>query len=306
MPQKPSQEMPPNGRLIAAGMAGAAAFGLLVNHVLIDSQHVARLMILCLGPIAFFLGLGGMIDPRILWSVGKYGKGLPASCKITGGVLGTAGVVVTILLLVFVYRLAPPEPAPRARPSRLRFLDRGPNVKSEVPPEVEASEPQRRVTPQDVTLLTYDRPSKRWVPMDEEALKGVRREDTDEAITLEYVSGEHPLLKVLWPDVLQSGDRFTVQLKGANSVEVVDVNGADANARTGLPASDTFIAAEIQRGPERVTFRFDGQSSSTYYASGKLRGDQARASLCAGTLQAAFTVKRGAQAEFRSPQIVKP
>jgi hypothetical protein len=41
--------------------------------------------------------------------------------------------------------------------------------------------------------------------MDEDALQGVRREDTDGVTTLHYVHGEHALLKVLWPDVLEIG-----------------------------------------------------------------------------------------------------
>ncbi len=93
-------------------MAGAAAVGLLLNHFMIESQGIAKLMILCMGPIAFFLGVGGMVDPKIVWSVGKYGKHLPVVYKVIGGVLGALGVAVTLLLLLFVYRLEPSEPAP--------------------------------------------------------------------------------------------------------------------------------------------------------------------------------------------------
>jgi hypothetical protein len=82
--------------------------------------------------------------------------------------------------------------------------------------------------------------------MDEDALQGVRRGDTDGVTTLHYVHGEHALLKVLWPDVLEIGDRFTVELQGINSVEMVDLEGADANARTSMPASDTFVAVELR------------------------------------------------------------
>ena len=72
-----SRPLPPNGRLISAGMAGAAALGLLLNHCMMEFQNVSKLIILCLGPIALFLGIGGIVKPKIVWSVGKYGKHLP-------------------------------------------------------------------------------------------------------------------------------------------------------------------------------------------------------------------------------------
>jgi hypothetical protein len=102
------REFPPHGRLVAAGMAAAGAFGLVLNHFLPASQTVGRLLLLCLGPIAVLLGIGGVVEPRIVWAVGKYGRDLPVVYKIIGGALGIAGLAVTILLFLFVYRLGPP------------------------------------------------------------------------------------------------------------------------------------------------------------------------------------------------------
>ena len=109
MNDQSTQGLPPNGRLISAGMAVAAAIGLLVNHFAVGSQNVVYLMILCLGPIALFLGIGGVVEPKILWSVGKYGKDIPVVYKIIGAALGALGVAVTILLLLFAYRLGSPH-----------------------------------------------------------------------------------------------------------------------------------------------------------------------------------------------------
>ena len=100
-----TNDIPPHGRLIAAGMAAASASGLLLNHFLADSQQVVRLMILCFGPLGLFVGLGGIVEPRIIWSVGKYGAHLPLKYKLIGGGLAAAGVVVTLLLVFFVYPL---------------------------------------------------------------------------------------------------------------------------------------------------------------------------------------------------------
>jgi len=97
--------LPDNGRSFAAVLAAAGGIGMLVNHF---SSHV-NLMMLALGPILLFLGIGGIIEPKILWSVGKYGKHLPIVYRSIGVGLSALGVVVTILLLLFVYRFGPPN-----------------------------------------------------------------------------------------------------------------------------------------------------------------------------------------------------
>jgi hypothetical protein len=299
-----SDPVPPNGRLISAGMAGAAAVGLLLNHFLIESQGIARLMLLCLGPLALFLGIGGTVEPKIFWSVGKYGKDLPVIYKVIGGALGGLGVAVTLLLLLFVYRLGPPAP----KPSRLPRQTATPatmNLKANSSQPATPSQPARRVQPQEVMYLTYDRPNKRWVQMDEAASRGVRREDTEGLTTLHYAEGEHALLKVLWPDVLEVGDRFTVELQGANSIEMVDLEGDDANARASVPGNGAFVVVEIRREQDEIIFRCDDQPQKTYYASGKQRGDEAKSALLATSLRPGFSVKKGERMSFRNAQIVK-
>lgn len=99
------QDLPPYGRLIAAGLALASAVGLVVNHFMAGSQQAVSLMILCLAPLGLFLGVGGIVEPKIVWSLGKYGKQLPMKYKLIGGALAAAGVVVTLLLVFFVYPL---------------------------------------------------------------------------------------------------------------------------------------------------------------------------------------------------------
>ena len=302
MNNESSQPLPPNGRLISAGMAAAAAIGMLINHYTIGSQNVGRLMILCLGPIAFFIGLGGMVEPKIVWAVGKYGKHLPVIYKLIGGVLGALGVAVTLLLLLFVYRLGPPAaPKPATRLAKPATATAKPSLNQPVP----SSKSERRVEPQEVMYLTYARPKKRWEEMDAEAAQGVRREDSLGTTTLHYVDGTHSLLKVLWPDVLEVGDRFSVQLQGTSSVELVDIEGFDANARSSLPASDKFVVVEIAREQDGITFSFDGQPQKAFHASGKLRGDEAKTALLATSLRPGFSVKKGSQASFRNAKIIK-
>jgi hypothetical protein len=107
MAVKRQQEFPPYGRLVAAGMAVAGAFGLLLNHFLPNPPTVGRLLLLLFGPLALFLGLGGIVEPKIVWAVGKYGKDLPAVYKVIGAALAAIGVAVTIVLVLFVYLPGP-------------------------------------------------------------------------------------------------------------------------------------------------------------------------------------------------------
>jgi hypothetical protein len=296
-------------------MATAAAVGLVLNHFLIESHGVARLLLLCLGPIALFLGIGGMVDPKIFWAVGKHGQQLPLIYKVIGGALGVGGLVGTLLLLLFVYRLGPadsqqanpPPPAPRllARAN----LPAPPDANDAAPPQEQRAAPQeaaaQEVIPQAVVHLTYDRPRKRWGPLTEEARQGVHQQFDAGQTTVEYAQGDHALLKVIWPDVLEVGDHFTVELQGAASIELVNLDGEDANARASLPTSDTLVVVELRREPDKITIVCNGEAQKTYHASGKLRGKEAEAALLAATLRPGFSVKKGSQAQFRNARLKK-
>ena len=86
-------------------MAAACLVGLAVNHFLGGGLSVARLFLLVLGPAGLLLGIGGMVEPRIVWSVGKYGQHLPVKYKVVGGALAAVGVVVSLVLAFVVYRV---------------------------------------------------------------------------------------------------------------------------------------------------------------------------------------------------------
>ena len=98
-------KLPNNGRLIAAGLSVAASMALVINHFMAGTQNILNLVIICVGPIGLFPGIGGLIEPKILFSVGKYGTHLPFVYKLIGGILGILGVLGTILLLLFDYPL---------------------------------------------------------------------------------------------------------------------------------------------------------------------------------------------------------
>jgi hypothetical protein len=97
------EDIPPYARFVAIGLAVAAAIGLLVNHFVPDGQSVARLMLMSLGPIVLLLGIGGAVEPKVLWALGKYGEHLPAKYRIIGGCLGGVGLLLALALIFLIY-----------------------------------------------------------------------------------------------------------------------------------------------------------------------------------------------------------
>ena len=98
-------DVPSYARWVSAGMAAAAALGLLLNHFAAEAAGMGRVMILVFAPVGLCLGIGGVIEPKILWSLGKYGTHLPLQYKAIGGALAGLGVIITLLLVFFVYSL---------------------------------------------------------------------------------------------------------------------------------------------------------------------------------------------------------
>ncbi len=78
-------EFPSNGRMISLVLLASGAFLLLINHFVGAGNGSVYLVPLFLGPMALFLGLGGVIEPKLLWSLGKFGQHLPWTYKVVGG-----------------------------------------------------------------------------------------------------------------------------------------------------------------------------------------------------------------------------
>ena len=95
-------EIPPYARLVSLGLAAAAALGLIANHFATE-LGTASLLILAMAPVVLFIGIGGAVEPKILWALGKYGEHLPTQYKVIGGVLGVVGLLFGLALVFLVY-----------------------------------------------------------------------------------------------------------------------------------------------------------------------------------------------------------
>jgi hypothetical protein len=82
-----------------------AAIGVLaLHHWYVVTEGSAFVVALFILPPFGMLALGGVIYPPVLWSIGKYGKGLPATVKMVGVLLAVSGLAIGFYLFKFVYR----------------------------------------------------------------------------------------------------------------------------------------------------------------------------------------------------------
>ena len=91
-------------RTTAAVLATVGAVAIAANHaayVFDDSFYVALLV---LGPFMAAIGVGGLVDPRLLAAIGRHGKDLPLRFRIAGHLLALAGLASSAALFFFVYR----------------------------------------------------------------------------------------------------------------------------------------------------------------------------------------------------------
>ena len=95
-------------RMVALLVAVFAGGLLALNHYEAMNDGKVYMMIVFLMPLFFLLGIGGLIDPRIIWSIGPKGQHFPMRIKVIGGLLAIAGMLVSAYLALGVYRLQEP------------------------------------------------------------------------------------------------------------------------------------------------------------------------------------------------------
>ena len=98
---KSDRELPAYGRLISLATFAVGLVCIILNHVLWQMQDSTYLALLILGPFVMMLGLGGIVDPRIAFSLGKYGTHLPWYFKLIAVVLGIVGAGLSIMLAFY-------------------------------------------------------------------------------------------------------------------------------------------------------------------------------------------------------------
>jgi hypothetical protein len=82
----------------------AVIAGLAIHHWYVTTEHRASLIALFFLPPLGMLALGGLVYPPLLWSVGKYGKGMPLTVRAIGIFLAIAGIGVGFYLFKYVYQ----------------------------------------------------------------------------------------------------------------------------------------------------------------------------------------------------------
>ena len=80
-------------------------FALTFSHYLIVSGEKGYLLLTLLAPSMVFMGLGGLVDPRIIWSCRAEGRMYPWWVRGFGAMLTAAGIGVGAYLVFYVYSL---------------------------------------------------------------------------------------------------------------------------------------------------------------------------------------------------------
>ncbi len=84
---------------IVVGVAGLAC-----NHFVASVRGQMALMILTLCPFLVSMGIGGLIDPRIIWSIRAEGRIYPWWVRAIGGFLAVSSIAISAVLILVVYR----------------------------------------------------------------------------------------------------------------------------------------------------------------------------------------------------------
>lgn len=93
--------------LVVAVMSGGI---LAANHACFLHQGRTILAIVLLAPMFLLLGVSGLVDPRVVWSIGPAGRELPLGIKLIGVALAVAGLVASAFLMFAVYNFPNVEP----------------------------------------------------------------------------------------------------------------------------------------------------------------------------------------------------
>ena len=89
------------GRMIAGGLAAFGLALLLFNHMEITLHGHVHTWTMGLGPLLLSLGVGGLVDPRVLWAMKARGRHLPLTLHAICGAL----IVVALLAAVLLVRI---------------------------------------------------------------------------------------------------------------------------------------------------------------------------------------------------------
>ena len=85
-------------RKLAVAVAVGSAGVLALNHYKAVESGEVYLVGVFLAPLVLMLGLGGLVDPRVLWAIGKYRHLVPPWPRRAGAVLVAAGLAMSAFL----------------------------------------------------------------------------------------------------------------------------------------------------------------------------------------------------------------
>lgn len=98
---------PLHPRVLAVLVLAVGVVALGINEWMATSQREILVITLLVGPTVTLLGLAGLWEPRVIWSLGALRRQLPAHVRILGVAIITLGVLTSAWLSWSRWRIWP-------------------------------------------------------------------------------------------------------------------------------------------------------------------------------------------------------
>jgi len=98
---------PLHPRLVALLILTLGLVGMGINEWMSEFQGEVYIIAILACPAMVSLSLGGLVDPRVLWSLGPLRREHPAGVRIAGIVLLVLGLACSVSLGLWRYHLVP-------------------------------------------------------------------------------------------------------------------------------------------------------------------------------------------------------
>ncbi len=103
----PAPSPPLAPRVIALGVLTLGVVGMGINEWMSAARGEVYLIAILACPAMALLGLAGLVDPRLLWSIGEHRKTYPRWVRATGIALVVLGLACSAALALWRYPIVP-------------------------------------------------------------------------------------------------------------------------------------------------------------------------------------------------------
>jgi hypothetical protein len=105
--RNPTPTPPLHPRLVALLVFALGVVGMAINEWMSAARSEVYLIAILACPTMVLLSAGGLVDPRVLWSLGPHRKNHPMAVRVVGIALLVLGLACSVCLGLWRYPLFP-------------------------------------------------------------------------------------------------------------------------------------------------------------------------------------------------------